>query len=83
MDRCIAAIILQEEGLLDQPHAAEGYIVFEGGCPPRGGRSRRVPLAGYKVETIAVRCPVNRTKIKASKKEHFTACGEESTYQGT
>ena len=30
-----------------------------------------------------MRCPVNRTKIKASKKEHFTACGEESTYQGT
>ena len=30
-----------------------------------------------------MRCPVHRAKIKASKKEHFTACGEESTYQGT
>ena len=32
---------------------------------------------------MAIRCPVQRSRIKVSKKETFTACGEESTYQGT
>ena len=68
---------------LSQSHACEGTIVYAGGCPPRAGRSRRVPFAARKVEAFAIRCPVQRSKIKASKKECFTACGEESTYQGT
>ena len=33
-----------------------------------------------KVGPIAILCPVHRSKIKANKKEQFTACGEESTY---
>ena len=58
-------------------------MVFAGGCPPRAGRSRKVPLSAKKVESIAILCPVSRSKIKANKKEQVTACGEESTYQGT
>ena len=58
-------------------------IVYEGGCPPRAGRTRRIPLSARKLESITIRCPVQRNKIKATKKESFTACGEESTYQGT
>ena len=73
----------KEDEVLKQSHAAEGLIVYEGGCPPRVGRTRRVPLSARKVESIAIRCPVMRAKIKATKKESFTACGEESTYQGT
>ena len=69
--------------MLSQPHASEGAVVYAGGCPPRTGRSRRVPLSAKKVEAIAIRCPVSRSKIKACRKETFTACGEESTYQGT
>ena len=64
IDRCIAAIILQEEGILGQPHAAEGHIVFAGGCPPRGGRSRRVPLAGCKVETTSCEVPGQSRQAK-------------------
>ncbi|CAL1152351.1 unnamed protein product, partial [Cladocopium goreaui] len=73
----------EEDDVLSQAHACEATIVYTGGCPPRAGRSRRVPLSGRKVETVAIRCPVQRTRIKATKKETFTACGEESTYQGT
>ena len=74
---------IEEDDVLSQAHACEATIVYTGGCPPRAGRSRRVPLSGRKVETVAIRCPVQRTRIKATKKETFTACGEESTYQGT
>ena len=73
----------QEDEILNQPHASEATIVYCGGCPPRCGRSRRVPLGGRKVETMALRCPVIRNRLKAMKKESFTACGEKSTYQGT
>ena len=58
----------EEDSLLAQPHSGEGFVVYAGGCPPRAGRSCRVPLSA---------------KIKANKKEQFTACGKESTYQGT
>ena len=57
--------------------------MYEGGCPPRSGRTRRVPLAARKLESIAMRFPVARTKIRAEKKEAYTQCGEASTYQGT
>lgn len=40
-------------------------------------------LAAKKVEAISIRCPVQRTKIKTTKKEHYNVCGEETTYQGT
>ena len=69
--------------MLKQPHSEECTIVYSGGCPPRTGRSRRVPLAAKKVETGAVRFPVARTKVQTTKKESFTVCGEASTYQGT
>lgn len=58
-------------------------MVYAGGCPPRAGRSRKTPLSAKKVEAIAILCPVQRSKINCTKKEQFTACGEESTYQGT
>ena len=73
----------QEDSILTQNHSGEGHVVFAGGCLPRAGRSRKVPLSAKKVESIAILCPVSRSKIKANKKEQFTACGEESTYQGT
>lgn len=69
--------------MLSQEHAEEATIVFEGGCPPRAGRARRVPLGSRKIESIAVRFPVSRAKVKTCKKENFTSCGEASTYQGT
>ena len=75
--------VAKEDEFLKQNHSAEAMIIYEGGCLPRVGRSRKVPLNARKVESITVRCPVQRTKIKATKKECFTACGEESTYQGT
>lgn len=68
---------------MNQTHACEATIVYTGGCPPRAGRIRKIPLGGRKVESIAIRCPVQRSRIKTTKKESFTACGEESTYQGT
>ena len=74
---------LKEDELLTQPHTSELTVVFTGGCPPRTGRSRRVPLSARKVETAATRCPVQRNRIKATRKEAFNATGEESTYQGT
>lgn len=73
----------EEDATQTHQHAAEGAIVYTGGCPPRAGRSRKVPLAAKKIETMTVLCPVQRSKIKCAKKEQFTACGEESTYQGT
>ena len=73
----------QEDEIPGQPHCSEATIVYCGGCPPRCGRSRRVPLGGRKVETMALRCPVLRSRLKATKKESVTACGEESTRQGT
>ena len=57
-------------------------MVFAGGCPPRAGRSRKVPLSAKKVESIASLCPVSRSKIKANKKEQVTACGEVSYRSG-
>eukprot|EP00438_Fugacium_kawagutii_P030956 Skav228890 [mRNA] locus=scaffold194:166018:168645:+ [translate_table: standard] len=81
--RLCDAKITKEDEILQQQHTSELTLVFTGGCPPRTGRSRRVPLSARKVETAAVRCPVQRTRIKAIRKESFNATGEESTYQGT
>ncbi|CAE7761892.1 MPK1 [Symbiodinium sp. CCMP2592] len=74
---------VSEDLLLNQQHTEECTIVYSGGCPPRTGRTRRVPLAAKKVETGAVKFPVARTKIQTTKKGSFTVCGEASTYQGT
>lgn len=57
--------------------------MYSGGCIPRAGRVRRVPLAAKKVETAALRLPAQRTKIKTIKKENFTSCGEATAFQGT
>lgn len=73
----------KEDDLLTQPHSSELTVVYTGGCPPRTGRTRRVPLQARKVETAAVRCPVQRSRIKATRKESYNLTGEESTYQGT
>ena len=69
--------------MLSTPQTEECTVVYSGGCPPRAGRTRRVPMAAKKVETGAVRFPVPRTKIQTTKKGSFTVCGEASTYQGT
>ncbi|CAE7443871.1 MPK1 [Symbiodinium sp. CCMP2592] len=74
---------VSEDLLLHQQHTEECTIVYSGGCPPRTGRTRRVPLAAKKVETGAVKFPVARTNIQTTKKGSFTVCGEASTYQGT
>ena len=73
----------KEDEFMKQNHSAEAMIIYEGGCLPCVGRSRKVPLNARKVESITVRCRVQRTKIKATKKECFAAWGEESTYKGT
>ena len=69
--------------MLKQQHAEECTLVYSGGCPPRAGRSRRVPMAAKKVETGAVRFAVARNRVQTTKKGSFTQCGEASTYQGT
>ena len=69
--------------MLSQDHTEELCLMYSGGCLPRAGRVRRVPIAARKVETCAVRFPAQRTKIKTTKKENFTSCGEATTYQGT
>ncbi|CAK9105294.1 Cyclin-dependent kinase-like 4 [Durusdinium trenchii] len=58
---------------------ADFIMAFDG----RMREVRRVPLSARKVETAATRCPVQRNRIKATRKEAFNATGEESTYQGT
>lgn len=68
--------------MLKLPHAAEAFIVYSGGCPPRAGRSRKVPLSGKNMEAISISFPVQRTKVQATKKQHYTCCGESSTYSG-
>ena len=62
---------IEEDDVLSQAHACEATIVYTGGCPPRAGRSRRVPLSGRKVETVAIRCPVQRTRISLRGREHI------------
>ena len=68
--------------MLKLPHAEEAHIVYSGGCPPRAGRSRKVPLSGKNMEAIAISFPVQRTKVLVTKKQHYTCCGEASTYCG-
>ena len=74
---------VHEDNVLSFSFAEEATIMYQGGCLPRAGRTRKVPLSAKKVETVAMRFPVARSKIRASKKEAFTACGEASTFQGT
>ena len=69
--------------VLTQTQTEELFVIYSGGCLPRAGRVRRVPLAARKVETCALRFPAQRTKIRTTKKENFTSCGEATTYQGT
>ena len=75
--------ISKEDGLLNKSKFAEqAFIIYNGGCPPRAGRSRKVPLQAKNVETISVAFPVARSRIKATKKEMYATCGESSTYSG-
>ena len=73
----------EEDVVLTQTQTEELFVIYSGGCLPRAGRVRRVPLAARKVETCALRFPAQRTKIRTTKKENFTSCGEATTYQGT
>eukprot|EP00435_Cladocopium_sp_Y103_P074779 s326_g51.t1 len=73
----------EEDVVLAQTQTEELHLIYSGGCLPRAGRVRRVPLAARKVETCALRFPAQRTKIRTTKKENFTSCGEATTYQGT
>ena len=73
----------KEDGLLNKhAHAEEGFIVYNGGCPPRAGRTRKVPLQAKNVETFAMGFPVQRSKVQTTKKETYACCGEASTYSG-
>jgi len=73
----------QEDVVLAHSHTEELCLIYSGGCVPRAGRVRRVPLGAKKVETAVLRFPAQRTKIKTTKKENFTSCGEATTFQGT
>ena len=75
--------ITEEEVLRSQPHAEELVLVYSGGCLPRAARIRRTPLGARKVEMATIRFPVQRSKVKTSKKENFNSCGEATTFQGT
>lgn len=69
--------------MLSQTQTEEIFIIYTGGCVPRAGRTRRVPLSSRKVETAAIRFPAVRSKLKTAKKENFTSCGEATTFQNT
>lgn len=69
--------------MLAQSQAEEMHLVYSGGCIARAGRMRRIPLGARKVETVAVRFPTQRVRIKTSKRENFTSCGEATTFQGS
>lgn len=73
----------EEDAFAQCAHCGEGRIVYSGGCPPRAGRCRKVLLAAKKVESVHIICPVQRSRIKTTKREQFNACGAESTYQRT
>lgn len=68
---------------MSQPQTAELFLIYSGGCPPRAGRARKVPLAACKVESAALRFPAQRSKFKTMKKENFTSCGEATAFQNT
>eukprot|EP00438_Fugacium_kawagutii_P000049 Skav202750 [mRNA] locus=scaffold3516:24380:31633:+ [translate_table: standard] len=72
-----------EDAVLSQPQTEEIFLIYSGGCPPRAGRARKVPLAARKVESAALRFPAQRSKFKTIKKENFTSCGEATTFQNT
>lgn len=40
-------------------------------------------MSARKIESAAMRFPAQRARIKTTKKEHFTSCGEATTFQGT
>lgn len=69
--------------MLAQPQSEEMHLVYSGGCIARAGRMRRIPLAARKIETVAVRFPTQRGRVKTSKRENFTSCGEATTFQGS
>eukprot|EP00435_Cladocopium_sp_Y103_P014364 s1151_g3.t1 len=73
----------EEDLVLSQTQTEEIFIIYSGGCVPRAGRMRRVPLSSRKVETASIRFPAQRSKLKTIKKENFTSCGEATTYQNT
>ncbi|CAJ1367828.1 unnamed protein product, partial [Effrenium voratum] len=64
-------------------HTEELCLIYSGGCPARAGRMRRLPFAAKKVEMGVLRFPCARNKVKTSKKEAFTSCGEATNFQGT
>ena len=69
--------------MLAQPQSEEMHLVYAGGCIARAGRMRRIPLGARKIETAAVRFPTQRVRVKTSKLENFTSCGEATTFQGS
>ena len=76
-------IWFQDDDVLSQSQSDEIYLIYSGGCPGRAGRVRRVVLGAKKVEKGVIRFPVQKTRLKTSKKENFTSCGEATNYQGT
>ena len=57
----------EEDVVLTQTQTEELFVIYSGGCLPRAGRVRRVPLAARKLETCALRFPAQRTKIRTTK----------------
>ena len=76
-------IWFQDDDVLSQSQSDEIYLIYSGGCPGRAGRVRRVVLGAKKVEKGVIRFPMQKTRLKTSKKENFTSCGEATNYQGT
>ena len=69
--------------MLSKSQTEQLWLIFEGGCPARAGRTRRVCLGGRKVESAAIRLPQPRSRVKVKKREAFNSCGEHTTYQST
>ena len=61
-------------------HVGETWVVYGGhdSCSGRG-----VPWSANNREVIFVVFPVNRASFPVKEREHFNACGEESTHFGT
>ena len=76
-------IWFQDDDVLSQSQSDEIYLIYSGVALGVLGGVRRVVLGAKKVEKGVIRFPVQKTRLKTSKKENFTSCGEATNYQGT
>ncbi|CAE7242568.1 Cdkl4, partial [Symbiodinium necroappetens] len=73
----------EEDTFLSLSQSEQGWIIYEGGCPARAGRARRVFMGCRKVESMCLRMPTARTRIKVQPRENFCTTGESTTFQTT